>query len=144
MTDLGPALAAPLTRDRARLDDDRQMLLGGRCGRCAAGAWPRRAVCHRCGGANVAETPIGGLGTLVTWTRVWIGTDEVEAPYVLGLVAIGGIQLFGHVRFPDDLAVHTPTDVRLHVDSTRTPPYWFEVPTDVPTVPKPGATTNDA
>lgn len=136
MTDLSPALSAPLTGNRPRWDDDRQVLLGGRCGRCGAAAWPRRAVCHRCGWADVIETEVGGLGTLVTWTRVWVGIDEVDPPYVLGLVAIGGVQLFGHVRVPDNTALDTPIEVRLHVDTTRMPPYWFQPATQ----PEPGAT----
>lgn len=126
MNDLRRALDAPLTSQRRRYDAEQGALIGGRCSSCGASAWPRRTVCYRCGQASIDDFVLDTMGSLVTWARVWVPTDEVDPPYVLGLVVLDGIELVGHVRGLDDQQFKVPSPVRLVVDPTERPPFWFE------------------
>ncbi len=125
MSDLTAALDIPLTADRRRMAPATQELIGGECERCGAQTWPRRAVCHRCGSPRVAEVTLPTTGRLLTWTRVWVPVEGLEPPYLVGLVEIGRLQLFGHVRGIDDDTA-TPAPVRVRIDPDARPPFWFE------------------
>ena len=125
MSGLSLALDVVPTVERTRFDRGTQRLIGGECLECGAQMWPRRAVCYRCGNARVEETPLPRCGRLVTWTEVWVPVEGLEPPYVVGLVELGALQIFGHVRHLDD-AAQEPLDVDVRIDPDQQPPYWFE------------------
>lgn len=124
VTDLSLALEAPPTGTRSRYAEDG--LVAGRCERCGAQSWPRRSVCHRCGSAHIVEQVLPSEGRLTTWTRVWVPVEGLQPPYSVGLVELGEVQLFGHVRGVDD-DTELPITVAVRVDVEHTPPFWFEV-----------------
>lgn len=126
MSGLGPALDAGLTGDRRRFDQTARRLVAGECQRCGAQTWPRRAICFRCGSADVAEVLLPAQGRLTTWTRVWVPVEGLEPPYSVGVVELGRVQLFGHVRGVTDKTT-VPVDVAARVDVGQQPPFWFEV-----------------
>lgn len=126
MTRLSPALDAPLIGERRRLDVEAGALIGGVCHNCAARTWPRRAVCYRCGAGNLADVTLPTSGRLVTWTRVWVPVEDIEPPYLVGVVELGRVQVFAHVRGITDEDV-APADVRLVIDADHRPSFWFEV-----------------
>lgn len=49
---------------------DEQMILGARCVACDRVYCPGRAVCPRCGAADLAWAPVGPAGTVVAWTHL--------------------------------------------------------------------------
>jgi uncharacterized OB-fold protein len=120
------AEAAPLTAERQRFDDQAGTLVAGQCDECGSQAWPRRSVCHRCGSRSICDVRAETHGRLVTWTRVWVPVEGIEPPYIVGLVELGRLQLFGHVRGADEIT-RVPQSVRLRVDVSKRPPFWFEV-----------------
>lgn len=61
-------------------------------------------------------------GTLLTWARAHIAVNDIDPPYVLGLVEIGGARVFCHVRTDDDLPV--PSSVIMDLDMEAKPPFW--------------------
>jgi uncharacterized protein len=81
----GPAWASGL--------DGVAHLNGTRCPRCHMAAFPSRAVCHRCGGVDLAPAEIGPRGRLYTWTTVHV-SGRRPAPYTLG-----------YIDLPEDLRV---------------------------------------
>lgn len=95
-TDLSAALAQPPSSQRPRFDVERQCLVGSRCESCGATAWPGRAVCHRCGSAEIAFVGFAGRGLLLSFTRVHVPRPGLEDPYLLGQVRLqGGPVVFG-------------------------------------------------
>ena len=93
-------------------------LLGGRCTRCEALTFPRRAGCPRCGAEAVERTELGDRGTLWTWTsqgflpkapfRGEWATSADFVPWVVGLVEIPG-----SLRVEAMLVGVTPETVRI-------------------------------
>jgi uncharacterized protein len=127
--DLTAALEQLPTGERPRADRAIGALMGSRCGACDASGWPARAVCHRCGSAEVSTVPFSPVGSLLTYTEVHVPRAGLQTPYTLGQVRIddGGPVVFGHVRrLAPELAV--PVRVRLHLSPSLddVPWYWFE------------------
>lgn len=124
MTGAETAIEARGVSERPRMEPARGVLIGGRCEQCGLLSWPSRAVCQRCGSGEIRDLDLPATGTLTTWSRVWVPIDGIEPPYVVGLVEIGELRIFGHVRdLPEDLAL--PATVQLVVDGGSTPPFWF-------------------
>lgn len=126
--DLTPALEAPPTGERRRLDRERKVLIGSLCRSCGMGAWPARAICHRCGSAEITfDHSLAEEGTLLTFTTVWVPRPGLEPPYVLGQIELDhGVEVFAHVRGLSEEAV-TPLPVVLAVGQPGdVPEFWFE------------------
>lgn len=126
--ELTKALSAPLTAERPRVDRDRGELIGSVCGSCGMGAWPARAVCHRCGSAEIEfGHGLAREGTLLTFTTVWVARPGLEPPYVLGQIEVDrGVEVFAHVRGLAEEAV-TPLPVSLVIgEPGEVPEFWFE------------------
>lgn len=122
---LTSALDTPPTGQRRRFDAESGTLVAGECPTCGAQTWPRRSVCYRCGGAEVGEVVLPRVGRLTTWTRVWVPVEGIDPPYVVGLVTLGRLQLFGHIRGVDE-DTRVPTEVTVRVNPDEKPPFWFE------------------
>jgi uncharacterized OB-fold protein len=125
--ELTAALEMPLTGERARLDRERQHLVGSRCADCGATSWPARAVCNRCGSAALEEAALSRTGALLTYTEVWIERPGLEPPYVLGQVDLDdGPLVFTHVRgLPGGSRVPLPVEVVIGEDGAM-PAFWVE------------------
>jgi uncharacterized OB-fold protein len=125
---LAAALEASPTAERAKVDREAGALVGSRCRNCATVSFPARAVCHRCGAAEMEPAPLATRGELVTHTTVHIPRPGVEAPFTLGQVELGeGVLVFGHIRGlrPGD-KVPLAVEMKLAPDDESVPPYWFE------------------
>ena len=73
-------------------------LIGGRCGPCAAVAFPVSTSCPRCGSTEISEHRLPRRGSLWTWTtqgflpkEPYAGgeTPETFQPYGVGVVQLG-------------------------------------------------------
>src|SRR4051794_19971249 len=123
---LDDALNAQSSAERPRFDDAKNVLVGGECPNCSARMWPARAVCYRCHSAPIREVDLPSRGTAMVWSRVLIPVGNIEAPYIMALVDLGGVRVFGHIR--GDVTSTSPgCAVSIRVDGTQTPPYWFEL-----------------
>jgi uncharacterized OB-fold protein len=91
-------------------------------------SWPIRAVCSRCGWAPVQQVDLPKIGTLLSYTKVWVPRLGLAAPYTLGQVSFGrGVLLFAHVRGLR-AGTRVPTDVRTvipHLPDDAVA-FWFE------------------
>lgn len=105
--------------DRRRFDPVGGTLTGGQCAACGAQAWPRRAVCHRCGSGSIDEWVLPDEGTLETWSRVWVGLPGLEPPYQVGIVRLGDARIFSHVSSDGDVA--TPARVVVELEPANDP-----------------------
>jgi uncharacterized OB-fold protein len=125
---LAAALEASSTAERERVDRDAGALVGSRCRSCATVSFPARAVCHRCGAAEMEPALLSARGALITHTTVHIPRPGVEAPFTLGQVELSeGVLVFGHVRgLAADDRVPLAVEMRLAPDDGSVPPYWFE------------------
>jgi uncharacterized protein len=77
---------------------DEPQLIGGKCGDCAAVAFPLMPSCPRCGATAVERHLLPRRGTLHTWTtqeflpkEPYAGGETLETfrPYGVGLVQLG-------------------------------------------------------
>jgi len=125
--ELTPALEAPLTGERPRLDREQECLVGSRCDACGATSWPARAICNRCGSAALAEQPFSHLGSLLTYTQVWVPRPGLEPPFTLGQVEFDdGPLVFTHVRnLPEGSRVPLPVQIVLGEEGA-VPAFWVE------------------
>lgn len=124
MTDLLRAVDATPTGQRRPVDFARGLLVGSRCLDCAWLSWPPRAGCPLCHGVRVEPAALPTQGVLYSWTRVWVPVEGITPPYLLGLVRLAGVRVFGHIRdLPEDATV--PTPVQLRVAESSAPPFWF-------------------
>lgn len=126
--DLSAALEVAGSASRRRADAASARLVGTRCADCRACSWPGRAVCHRCGSPCVREEVFSRSGVLVTHTTVHVPRPGLEAPYMLGQVALDddGPLVFAQIRGLSSSA-EVPCRVRSVLASAgSTPWYWFE------------------
>src|SRR5665213_1589685 len=112
---LTPGLDVAPTAPRRRIDRHHGALVAGRCSRCGAEAWPRRAICHRCHNPQVDEFVLPADGVATSVTKVWVPLDGLEAPYFVAAVRLGEITMIGHLRDVGELPV-CPFAVVVHVD----------------------------
>jgi uncharacterized OB-fold protein len=64
-----------------------------RCHTCGHWVWYPTPRCPKCGGAQIQWTPLGGTGTLFTYTvvhRAFLSGVPVTQPFVTGLVELDG------------------------------------------------------
>lgn len=118
----------PLVKNRPRYDQAHATLVGSQCPACGTMSWPARAVCNRCGSPDLAAADLPQVGTLLSYTRVWVARQGMEIPYVLGQVRLGpGALLFAHVRGLSEGAA-VPSEVRVVVPEQELGPvaFWFE------------------
>jgi uncharacterized OB-fold protein len=125
--DLSAAIEASSTLERPRVDFHAGKLLGSRCMRCSTAAWPARAVCPRCGAAEMTNVAFNGRGTLTSFTTVWIPRPGLPTPYVLGQVDLDeGVRVFARGEgTPENVQV--PARVRIVVSPDPGAPtaFWF-------------------
>lgn len=75
--------------ERTRIVDGVPRLVGARCGACGHTTFPRRERCPACRGA-MDEVALGPDATVEGLATLHVSTDEAEAPYAVGLVAVAG------------------------------------------------------
>jgi uncharacterized OB-fold protein len=86
-------------------------LMGSRCKRCGATAFPPRADCDACMSDDFEFVEVSGRGTLHTFTRIVAAPTGFEdvAPYTVGVVDLeeGGKALawFGETISEDDITI---------------------------------------
>ena len=119
------ALPTPTLRETGTGSRDGS-LVAGKCAACGASAWPRRSVCYRCGSDEVLEHALSTEGLLVTWTTAWVAVEGIEPPYVLGMVRLGGVEIFMHLRGKTEGLI-VPRPIRIVVDPEAHPPFWGEL-----------------
>jgi uncharacterized protein len=126
--DLSAALEVAGSASRRRADADSARLVGTRCADCRAPSWPGRSVCHQCGSSHVREEVFSRSGLLVTHTTVHVPRAGLDAPYMLGQVALDndGPLVFAQIRgLSSDAAVPCPVRSVLATPGSS-PWYWFE------------------
>ncbi len=77
--------------------DDNPQLIGSRCGRCGAAAFPVQDHCPRCSSAEMSDLLLPRQGTLIAWTTQgfppgapYAGpTGKDFVPFGVGLVQLG-------------------------------------------------------
>ncbi len=86
-------------------------LMGSRCRRCAATAFPPKADCDSCMSGDFEFIEVSGRATLVTFTKIVAAPTGFEdvAPYIVGVVdlAEGGRALawFGDTVPEEEIAI---------------------------------------
>lgn len=113
------------TGRRSRMDGAGNRLVGGRCLVCSTATWPARSVCYRCGSDDIEFYQLPPIGTLETWTRVWVPIEGIEPPYEVGFVNLCGVRIFMHLRgIPEEITVGSR--VKIVIDPEASPPFWAE------------------
>jgi uncharacterized OB-fold protein len=112
---------------RSRFDARAGVLVGSLCSVCGARSWPARAACARCGSVAVCEAPLPLVGSLISYTTVWVARPGLSTPYVLGQADFGdGASVFAHVRGLDsDVRVPTPVRAAISADESAVPRFWL-------------------
>jgi uncharacterized protein len=128
--DISAALEVTPTRLRERISYDRGRLIASRCTDCRATTWPPRALCAKCGSSSLEVSDLPPTAVVQSWTTVWTPLPGIEAPYVMGLLDMGGVRIFGHLRGIDEAEITTGTEVGIRVDPDTVPHYWFEKESD--------------
>jgi len=125
---LSGALGAAPTRERPRVDEKSGTLVGSRCGNCGARSWPARAICSVCGSDRLTAEQLPRVGSLTSYTTVWVPRADLPVPYILGQVDLGdGASIFAHVReLPEGAMVPTPVQLVVGPDPQAIPQFWFE------------------
>jgi len=76
-------------------------LMGARCKSCRAVLVPPRALCPRCGSADMQWTELKGTGKLLTYSVVHVAPPAFHSfvPYAVGIVLLTeGARLPGMIR----------------------------------------------
>lgn len=95
----------------------RYRLIGTRCLSCGAIHFPRRLVCNRCGGRNLAEHKLSGKGVLLAFTVICDSPPkgyELQTPYVVGMVELEeGVKILSQIVdvFPEELYPKMPVEM---------------------------------
>lgn len=63
-------------------------LVGSRCNACGHVTFPSRRRCPSCRSEDVSEALLGPGATVESTVELYVSTDESEAPYTLGYVAL--------------------------------------------------------
>lgn len=106
--------------ERVRIVDGEPTLVVGTCRGCGHATFPLRARCPSCRADSIDETTLGPDGRVEAAVELHVSTTECEAPYTLGLVALGGVTLLARIS-----GGHEPgTPVRLATDSESNS-FWF-------------------
>lgn len=129
--ELSAALDALPSNQRRRLDRKTSQLIASRCAECGTVSWPSRAICHVCGSPDCPEVELGPVGTLVTYTTVWIPRGDLIPPYTLGQIDVEDqVRIFAHVRnLGEDVIVPAPVRLVVNPEEGVIPAFWF-VPTN--------------
>jgi uncharacterized OB-fold protein len=104
-------------------------LMGSECQHCQTRSWPGRAICQRCGSADLTDVQLPAEGTLLARTVVTVARPGLSVPYSLGQVELSpGLRVFGHIRdVPDDFD-HGPVRLVVPADPDVRPIFWFTRP----------------
>ena len=66
-------------------------MVGLKCKKCGAIAYPKRLLCSSCKGRNFEELPLSGEGRVVTFTKLWAIPEGIEQlPLTLAIVEFDG------------------------------------------------------
>jgi uncharacterized OB-fold protein len=94
-------------------------LVAQECTQCGTRFFDRRNACASCSGTGFRSAPLGGEGTVRTFTIVHVAAPGIKVPFVAAIVDVGGTRVranlinvppdTGHVRvgLPVRLAVHS-------------------------------------
>lgn len=95
-------------------------LIGSRCTDCDRLAFPLRLVCFECGSLSVEKAGLVGLGTLYSYTKVWVSSTR-STPYMIGYVDLDdGVRLLASI----DSTSNPYPDCRVRLDADDTS-FWF-------------------
>jgi scaffold protein (connect acetoacetyl-CoA thiolase and HMG-CoA synthase) len=93
----------------ARETPQRYRMEAGRCTTCGSVAFPPKKTCPRCRHDRVERFALPDEGTVTTWTVIHAAPDafEMQTPYVLAIVDLGGVGVTAQVVDcdPGDLSV---------------------------------------
>ena len=83
----------------AREIAQRYRMEAGRCAACGAVAFPPKRICPRCKGDRIDAFALPDEGKLVTWTVVHAAPSafEMQTPYVVAIVDLGGVNVTAQV-----------------------------------------------
>jgi uncharacterized OB-fold protein len=83
----------------AREIPQRYRFEAAKCRACGAIAFPLRRVCRACRGESFEPMTLPDEGTLVTWTVIRVPPAEfaMQAPYVVGIVELGGVRVTAQI-----------------------------------------------
>jgi len=65
-------------------------LMAGHCRGCEETFFPPRPRCPACLGADLGWSELSGQGSLKSWTRIRVASQEFDAPFLLGLIELEG------------------------------------------------------
>ncbi len=83
----------------AREIPQRHRMEAGRCASCGALAFPPKKICPRCRGDRIDAFALPDEGTLLTWTVIHgaPAAFDLQTPYVVGIVDLGGISVTAQI-----------------------------------------------
>jgi uncharacterized OB-fold protein len=75
-------------------------LVGSKCARCGAAAFPPHPLCPSCGAPNGQErVELSAVGTLYTFSEIHIAPKGFATPYAVGYLDLPeGVRLFGQIE----------------------------------------------
>lgn len=74
--------------ERVRIVDGGARLVGARCTSCGHATFPRRERCPACRAGSMEEALLGPEGTVESLITLYVSTDDIEAPYTVGMVRL--------------------------------------------------------
>ena len=61
-------------------------LKGYRCKKCGQLDFPKLSPCPRCWGDEFVMVPLSRMGTLYSYSDIYIGQPDLETPYIIGYI----------------------------------------------------------
>jgi uncharacterized OB-fold protein len=99
----------PFRKGLFNLEGQEAHLIGIQCGRCHISFFPKREFCSNCFQSDrMKEVNLSKMGTLYTYTTVFQGKPNFNAPYSLGFVDLKeGVRIFAPLLdvAPEDLRI---------------------------------------
>lgn len=92
-------LQVPIREGLFEERDGKATLLGSRCTSCGQVFFPPRTICSECLATDLEQAPLGGTGSLYSYSIVNIPAEHYPAPYAVGWILLpGGIRVFSQIR----------------------------------------------
>jgi uncharacterized protein len=92
-------LQVPIRENLFEEKDNQATLLGSKCGSCGKVFFPPKAFCPNCLGKELEQLPVGGRGTLYSFSIVNMPTEHYKAPYAVAWIELpNAIRVFSQIK----------------------------------------------
>jgi uncharacterized OB-fold protein len=97
--------------------DNEIRLRGSECPNCSRRFFPPKARCPECFQSGLSSVALDTMGTLYSYTTVYIPSRNFKPPYTVGYVELDeGVRVFGQVRVREGEPLTIGSSIKVVID----------------------------